>query len=624
MADQPPGHYTPSGHGEAFVAAVEREAASRDKAKSVRPLRRLVPFLTPYAGWISVALVALVISSGATLALPMALRRIIDAGFSAENADFIGQYFLAFVGVAFVLALATAVRFFLVTLVGERIVADIRKAVYEHLVFLSPSFFERTRTGEVLSRLTTDTTLVQTVVGSGVSVALRNSLTLVGGMVLMVYSSPKLTGYVLLAVPLILVPIIGIGRLVRTLSRTSQDRVADTSAIAGESLNAIRIVQAFTQEAADAARYGLAVEESYKAARLRIVARATLTFLAFFIILSAIIFVLWRGAADVIAGTMTGGELAQFILYAVLVAGSTGMLSEIWGELQRAAGAAERMIELLQEPREIKAPTNPVAVPSPVSGAIKFSQVGFSYPMRPEQSALSDFTLEVKPGETIALVGPSGAGKSTVLQLLLRFYDPCSGQIVIDGQDMTAFDPVEWRKQIAFVPQETIVFGASAAENIRYGRPDATDAEVRDAAEHAFADNFIEALPQGYDTYLGDRGAGLSGGQRQRMAIARALLKDAPILLLDEATSALDAEAEAKVQKALEVLMEGRTTLVIAHRLATVQKANRIIVMDQGRVVASGTHEDLMAEDGLYARLARLQFSADHIAQVDQVTPAAQ
>ncbi|MEN8722650.1 MAG: ABC transporter transmembrane domain-containing protein [Alphaproteobacteria bacterium] len=623
MADQAPTP-PPAGNGEAFAAAIEREAASREKAKSVRPLRRLVPFLKPYTGWISLALVALVMSSSATLVLPMALRRVIDAGFSAENADFIGKYFLAFVGVAFVLALATAVRFFMVTLVGERIVADIRKAVYEHLVFLSPSFFEKTRTGEVLSRLTTDTTLVQTVVGSGVSVALRNSLTLIGGLILMVYTSPKLTGFVLLAVPLILVPIIMIGRWVKTLSRLSQDRVADTSAIAGESLNAIRIVQAFTQEAADAARYAFAVEDSYKAARLRIIVRAALTFISFFVILTAIIFVLWRGAQDVIAGTMTGGELAQFILYAVLVAGSTGMLSEIWGELQRAAGAAERMVELLEQPREIKAPENPAPIPTPMTGAIRFEGVGFAYPMRQEQTALEEFTLEVKQGETVALVGPSGAGKSTVLQLLLRFYDPSTGRIVIDGEDMTRFDPVELREQIAFVPQDTIVFGTSAAENIRYGRPDASDQDVRDAAVHAFADTFIDALPQGYDTYLGDRGAGLSGGQRQRMAIARALLKDAPILLLDEATSALDAEAESKVQKALEVLMEGRTTLVIAHRLATVQKADRIIVMDQGRVVASGKHDELMAEDGLYARLARLQFSADHLAQVDRVPPAAQ
>jgi len=621
LATQQQNSAAPSGAGEAFAAAIEREAASREKAKSIRPLRRLLPFMRPYAGLIALALVALVISSGATLALPMALRRVIDAGFSAENADFIGKYFLAFVGVAFVLAAATAIRFMFVTLVGERIIADIRKAVYEHLVFLSPSFFERTRTGEVLSRLTTDTTLVQTVVGSGVSVALRNSLSLIGGMILMIYTSPKLTAFVLAAVPLILIPIIVFGRWVRALSRRSQDRVADTSAIAGESLNAIRIVQAFTQEASDAARYGEAVELSYATARLRIMARAALTFIAFFVILSAIIFVLWRGAEDVIGGTMTGGELAQFILYAALVAGSTGMLSEIWGELQRAAGAAERMVELLEQPREIKAPENPVTLPTPVTGSIRFEGVSFAYPLRPEQAALEDFTLEVKPGETVALVGPSGAGKSTVLQLLLRFYDPAAGRVLIDGIDMTALDPIELRKSIAFVPQDTIVFGTTAGENIRYGRPGASDDDVKDAAVHAFAHDFIDAMPQGYDTYLGDRGAGLSGGQRQRMAIARALLKDAPILLLDEATSALDAEAESKVQKALEVLMEGRTTLVIAHRLATVQKADRIIVMDKGGVAASGTHEELMAQDGLYARLARLQFSADHIAGV---TPAAQ
>jgi len=597
--------------GEQLAQKIEREAAARAKAKSAKPLMAMLPFMKPYAWYVALAGLALMLAAGATLVLPVALRRIIDQGFSSDNAEFIGQYFLGFIIVGFVLAVATAARFFLVTWLGERIVADIRSAIYANLVSLGPSFFERTRTGEVLSRLTTDTTVVQTVVGSSVSIALRNLLLFVGGMAMLVVTSPKLTGLVLLAVPAVLVPIIFLGRVVKRLSASSQDRVADTSAIANESLNAIKIVQAFNQEHHDKARYDLAVENSFQTAQRRIAVRAALTFFGFFTIIAAIIFVLWRGAVDVLAGDMTGGALAQFVFYAVMVAGSTGMLSEVWGEIMRAAGAAQRLMELLHAPTDIEIAETPVSLPANVRGEIVFEDVTFRYPMRPEQSALDRFSLTVKPGETVALVGPSGAGKSTVFQLLLRFYDPEAGAVHLDGVTIRDADPEAVRRHIAFVPQDTVVFGESAAENIRYGKRDAGRAEVEAAARAAHADQFIVQLPQGYDTNLGERGATLSGGQRQRIAIARAVLKDAPVLLLDEATSALDAESEAAVQDALEELMEGRTTLVIAHRLATVLKANRIIVMDQGRIVAEGTHEELIRQDGLYKRLADLQFGGD-------------
>ncbi|MGB0922548.1 MAG: ABC transporter transmembrane domain-containing protein [Alphaproteobacteria bacterium] len=597
--------------GEEFAADIAREAQSRDKAKTVRPLAAMLPFLAPYKGHIVAGFVALIVAAGATLTIPIAMRRVIDQGFSAENASFIGEYFLGFIMVAFVFAGATALRFYFVTWIGERVVADIRKAVYTHVLSLSPRFFEQTRTGEVLSRLTTDTTLVQTVIGSSVSIALRNIVLVVGGVTMLVITSPQLTGMVLLVVPAIMVPLIAFGRLVRSLSRRSQDRVADTSAHAGESLNAIRIVQGFNQETRDAARYGEAVDVAFKLAKQRTIARSGLTSMVMFLVMSAITFVLWRGAEGVLAGTMTGGELAQFVFYAVLSSSAVGLLSEVWGDLQRAAGATERLMELLHAEPEIKAPAQPVALPSPGQGAVTFDNVTFHYPARPDHSALEDFSLDVAPGETVALVGPSGAGKSTVFQLLQRFYEIQEGRVLLDGVDVTTTDPQDVRRRIAIVPQDTVVFGDTAAANIAYGTPDAPMSAIKEAAEAAAANGFISKLPQGYETHLGERGTTLSGGQRQRLAIARAVLRDAPLLLLDEATSALDAESEALVQNALEGLMKGRTTIVIAHRLATIMKADRIIVMDQGRVVDEGRHDQLVAKGGLYARLAQLQFNTD-------------
>lgn len=597
--------------GEEFAANIEREAQTREKSKTVKPLAGMMPFLQPYKAYVVAAFFALVVASGATLAIPIALRRVIDEGFSEENAAFVGEYFLGFIIVAFVFATASALRFYFVTWIGERVVADVRKAVYAHVLTLSPRFFEQTRTGEVLSRLTTDTTLVQTVIGSSVSVALRNAVLAVGGVAMLIITSPKLTGMVLLVVPAIMIPLIGFGRLVRSLSRRSQDKVADTSAHAGESLNAIRIVQGFNQEARDGAVYGASVDSAFDLAKKRTLARAGLTSMVIFLIMSAIIFVLWRGAEGVLAGTMTGGELAQFVFYAVLASSSVGLLSEVWGDLQRAAGATERLMELLHAEPEIKAPANPIALPRPARGAVRFDDVTFHYPARPDRSALENFSLTVAPGETVALVGPSGAGKSTVFQLLQRFYELQAGTIEVDGVDVIQADPEEVRRRIAIVPQDTVVFGDTAANNIAYGAPDAPKEAIEDAAKTAAAHEFISMLPMGYETHLGDRGTTISGGQRQRIAIARAVLRDAPLLLLDEATSALDAESEALVQQALERLMEGRTTLVIAHRLATIMKADRIIVMDQGRVVDEGSHDELVAKGGLYARLAQLQFNTD-------------
>jgi ATP-binding cassette subfamily B protein len=595
--------------GQEFETQLQHAAAGRAKSRSLRPLRRILPFLKPFRFRIAIALVALVISSAATLALPVAGRGLIDHGFDAKAAALISHYFLAFIAVAAVMGVSGATRFYFVTWIGERVVADIRKAVFDNVLGLSPSFYEVTRTGEVLSRLSADTTLIQTVVGSTVSVAMRTSVTLVGGLVMMFVTSLKLTALVVGAVVLVMIPLILFGRWVRTLSRKSQDRLADTSAHASETLNAVQTVQAFTHENLERAAYGRAVENSFDIAVLRTRARAVMTAVIIFAAFSSVAAVGWVGAQDIISHAMTGGQLVQFVIYAILVGGGVGALSETWGDLQRAAGASERLMELLHTQPEIAAPENPKLLPTPARGAIAFRDVVFRYPSRPEHAALNGFSLDIQPGEAVALVGPSGAGKSTVFQLLLRFFDPQEGAILFDGVETADLDPTDLREHIAIVAQDPVIFSGTIADNIRYGRPGASDADVRRASEAAAAAEFIEPLALGYQTVVGERGATLSGGQRQRIAIARAILRDAPLLLLDEATSALDAENERLVQTGLNNLMAGRTTIVIAHRLATIQRLKRIVVMDQGQIVGEGSHAELVARGGLYKRLADLQFS---------------
>ncbi|MBH1647044.1 ATP-binding cassette domain-containing protein [Stenotrophomonas maltophilia] len=580
--------------------------ASPPPLRRLGSLRTLWPFVRRHSGLFTAWLMALAVSSAATLSLPPAVKQMIDHGFSSGGQ--INRAFALLMLVAVVLALATAARFYFVSLLGEKVVADLRSRLYAHLIQLGAGFHDRSRSGELVSRLTADSELLRSVVGSTMSVALRSSVTVVGSLAMLFVTSPRLAAWSLLGIPLAVLPIIIGARKLRTVARSSQDRIADANSLASETLGAVRTVQAHAREPYERGRFDHALGDAIKAARRRIGAQSLGTASAILLGFGASVGVLWLGAHDVIDGRLSAGTLGQFVLYALIGGGSVGALAEGWNELQRAAGGLGRIGELLQEDIEIRAPAQPHVLPQPLRGEIRFDDVVFHYPQRPDQAALDHFSLHVRPGETVALVGPSGAGKSTVLSMLLRFHDPASGRICVDGIDVRQVDPAELRGQLALVPQQPTLFAASARDNIRYGRLQASDSEVEDAARAAEADGFLRALPQGYDSELGERGARLSGGQQQRVAIARALLRDAPILLLDEATSALDAQSEHSVQQALERLMAGRTTLVIAHRLATVLKADRIVVMDQGRIVAEGTHAQLLAEGGLYAELARLQF----------------
>jgi ATP-binding cassette subfamily B protein len=548
------------------------------------------------------------VASGALLLTPIAVRYVIDFGFTSKDAASIDRYFFYLLGVVVLLGLFGAARAYFLTWLGERVVADIRDSVYRHVIRMDPSFFEITKIGEVLSRLTADTTLIQSISGVGLSIILRSSIQFVGALTLLGITNLKLMGYIVFIMPLVLIPILAIGRWVRRLSRDSQDRIADASGLATETLTAAQTVQAFTAEEMESQRFGDMIQISFETAVRRVKARALFSMAAITGLFSALIIVLWIGARAVLAGDMSGGELSQFVLYAMFVAVSGASLSEQWGELQRAAGAMERLLELLHAEPQIKAPEDPVELPAVRQGRVRFDNVSFNYPSRPDTKALDAFSIDIKPGEKVAFVGPSGAGKSTTFQLLMRFYDPQVGRVLVDGVDVAQARPEDVRARIGVVPQETVIFGASARDNIRFGRPGATDEEIEEAARAAAADEFIRQLPEGYETYLGERGTRLSGGQKQRIAIARAILKDPPILLLDEATSSLDAQSERLVQQALDYLETGRTTVIIAHRLATVLKADRIVVINEGRLVDAGSHEELVGRDPLYARLAELQF----------------
>ena len=574
------------------------------------PFRLFFGLLRPHRSRVAFAAIALVVAAGAMLGVGQGLRAVIDKGFSAGDPDWLDRTLLAMFATIALLAAATYVRFYNVSWLGERITADLRRKVFDHLLSLPPSWFEAGRTGEVISRLTSDTTQIENVIGSGLSIALRNALLLIGGLVMLFTTSLKLTVLTLTGVPLVIVPIILFGRRVRKLARESQDRVADLGNRIDETIHEIRVVQAYGHEDADRSDFASLVERGFATSVERIRNRAMLVVAVLVLVFGAIAFILWIGGHDVLDGHISAGELSAFVFYAALVAGSVGALSEVWGDLQRAAGATERLMELLGAQPEIRAPTEPLPLPRPLRGALSLEAVSFSYPARPDTPALDTFTLSVQPGETVALVGPSGAGKTTVFQLLLRFYDPQSGMLRLDGVALADADPQAVRAAIALVPQEPVIFATSVLENVRYGLPQATEAAVRGACDAAFAAEFIEKLPDGYRTHLGERGVRLSGGQRQRIAIARAILANRPILLLDEATSSLDAESERMVQAALETLMRGRTTLVIAHRLATVQKADRIVVLEHGRIIETGTHAQLIDRQGLYAHLARLQFAA--------------
>jgi len=586
------------------------EREPKHPTRQLAALGALWPYMRRHRALAAAWLASLALSSAATLALPVAVRQMIDRGFASHDAALINGTFVALFVLALILAIATAARYFCITLLGERAIAALRDLLYSRIIRLDVAFYERTRVGELVSRLGTDTEVVQTLIGSSISIALRSVVMVIGAAALMVWTSPRLAGLTALVIPVVIVPIALYGRRLTKLSRANQDRIADTSAIANETLNSVHAVKAYAREGIESARYADAVQRALRAAQKRITARAILTGGVIMLVFSAVTLVLWAGARGVLAGTINAGLVTQFALYAVMAAGSVGALGGVWGDVLRAAGSMGRISELLAERASIADPAQPESLPRPTQGALAFEHVEFHYPTRPDTPALHDFSLRIQPGQTVALVGLSGAGKSTVFNLLLRFHDPQCGRITLDGVDLRALKLDELRGALALVPQETVIFGASAADNIRFGRVDARDDDVLAAARDAEAYGFLSDQPQGFDTQLGERGVRLSGGQRQRIAIARAILKDAPVLLLDEATSSLDAQSEAAIQAALERAGRGRTTLVIAHRLATVQRADRIVVMDQGRIVADGSHDALLREGGLYAELARLQFAA--------------